>query len=330
MNITRQLRPQKIFVTVSSALLLVLYNGPFMNDMEPQSYKLQYYKDKQEPPTLYYGSVHPSARNVTPHESSLIIYNRVPKCGSSSMLDALKRLQIGNMFKLVGSSVYFRRWLNSEEQMKEIKNIQKYTMNKKLPNKIIYNRHMYFINYTQFGLTNPIYMNFIRDPIERFISYHYFMRDTRHQPHQNIWSKLSVDECVQAQHWECLPEKGQSFELTLSYFCGHHQFCREVGNRDALQQAKYTVEKYYSVVGVLEEWTKSFKVLQHYLPGFFKSPSKTLNDYIAAGHSKANKGTNRKKVSESSKAALRKAFKEDMEFYDFIKQRLFLQFESIK
>ena len=32
----------------------------------------------------------------------------------------------------------------------------------------------------------------------------------------------------------------------------------------------YNVEKHYSVVGVLEEYEKTLKVLEHYLPRFFK------------------------------------------------------------
>ncbi len=37
-----------------------------------------------------------------------------------------------------------------------------------------------------------------------------------------------------------------------------------------LQQAKYNVERYYSVVGVLEDMNKTLTVLDAYVPRFFK------------------------------------------------------------
>ena len=41
----------------------------------------------------------------------------------------------------------------------------------------------------------------------------------------------------------------------------------------ALQQAKENVEKYYSVVGILEDLPLSLQVLEHLLPRFFAGAS---------------------------------------------------------
>ena len=43
-----------------------------------------------------------------------------------------------------------------------------------------------------------------------------------------------------------------------------------IGNVEALQAAKYNLEKHYAVVGVLEELNKTLTVLEHYVPRFFK------------------------------------------------------------
>ncbi|CAL4060044.1 unnamed protein product, partial [Meganyctiphanes norvegica] len=104
---------------------------------------------------FFVGPVHPSASNVTPPNSSLIFYNRVPKCGSTSVYKAIKSLHKGNHFNVNGSRVYYDRWLNSEEQIEEIKNIQNVSMNKRFSPRLIYHRHVYFINYTQFGWEKP-------------------------------------------------------------------------------------------------------------------------------------------------------------------------------
>ncbi|CAL4165752.1 unnamed protein product, partial [Meganyctiphanes norvegica] len=216
--------------------------------------------------------------------------------------------------------------LYNGEQLEELENLQMSVMKTNRP--ILYNRHMYYINYTEFGHPDPLYMNFIRDPVERFISYYYYMRSQNHTGVPNIESSTSVDECVSLGDPDCLPEKGQDFEFQLSYFCGHHPSCREVGNLDALQQAKYVAEKHYSVVGVLELWETSFKVLEHYLPRFFKY-SKELIENLPRHMLQKNKGINRKPYSNLTEQTLRKAFKEDIEFYNFIKQRLYLQSKYI-
>lgn len=38
----------------------------------------------------------------------------------------------------------------------------------------------------------------------------------------------------------------------------------------AMRKAKNNVEKHYAVVGVLEDFNKTFAVLEHYLPKIFK------------------------------------------------------------
>ena len=45
--------------------------------------------------------------------------------------------------------------------------------------------------------------------------------------------------------------------------------CDEFGSREGLNIAKANVEKYFAVVGVLEEWQKSLIVMENYVPYFF-------------------------------------------------------------
>ena len=41
---------------------------------------------------------------------------------------------------------------------------------------VAYYKHMYFINFEDFGRPNPIYVNLVRDPIDRIISWYYYIR----------------------------------------------------------------------------------------------------------------------------------------------------------
>ena len=47
--------------------------------------------------------------------------------------------------------------------------------------------------------------------------------------------------------------------------------CDEFGSEKALKIAKAHVEKYYSVVGIIEKWQESLQLLEHYVPSYFQS-----------------------------------------------------------
>ncbi|XP_063584664.1 heparan sulfate 2-O-sulfotransferase pipe-like [Penaeus indicus] len=103
-------------------------------------------------------------------------------------------------------------------------------------------------------------------------------------------------------------------------------FRRLVGDRKALQLAKYHAETRYTAVGILEELPLSYKVFQHYLPLFFAGTS-TLEE--GTGHIRMNSQDEKPTVSERTKNMMRSYLKEDLEFYHFLKQRLYLQAEAI-
>ena len=54
----------------------------------------------------------------------------------------------------------------------------------------------------------------------------------------------------------------------IPYFCGNHEFCLQP-TKDALKEAKTNVEKYYSIVGILEEYPKFLELASVILPKFF-------------------------------------------------------------
>ena len=62
---------------------------------------------------------------------------------------------------------------------------------------------------------------------------------------------------------------GEVKDLSIPYFCGQDPQCRVVGNKWAMEMAMENVDKYYSVVGVIEEFSKTLKVLQQKLPFYF-------------------------------------------------------------
>lgn len=57
-------------------------------------------------------------------------------------------------------------------------------------------------------------------------------------------------------------------------FCGQDLACAEFNSEEVLQRAKENVEKFYPVVGVLENLNQSLTVMEHFMPQIFKGASK--------------------------------------------------------
>ncbi|KAK3735827.1 hypothetical protein QZH41_019925, partial [Actinostola sp. cb2023] len=202
-----------------------------------------------------------------------IIYNRVGKCGSRYLLNMMSNVAEGNGFRLVDYTDdrildSRKRKLSMSEQMQFITYIDK-----QLAPPFIFHGHFHFVDFAKFGVAKPVYINLIRDPLERFISAYYYSRfgDGRNRS----WSfkgtekqkNMSLDDCVLKNHSECFtPNK---LLYIIPYFCGQPSGCRVYWER-SLAQAIENVKINYLVVGVLEDVHNFIKVLEALLPHFFK------------------------------------------------------------
>ncbi|XP_063601580.1 heparan sulfate 2-O-sulfotransferase 1-like isoform X2 [Penaeus indicus] len=275
-----------------------------------------------------------SAKNVTPHDARLLVYNRVPKCGSTTVLDILNLTARMNKYWYRHSLLYNEMNLTSAQQRMVLTHLG--VQNWETP--ISYDRHMYYVDFAKQGNSRVAWMNIIRDPVERIISEFYFIRvksrwDTieslkkiSHRKPPDSWFDMTLDECVPAKHPECYPKLGQYMRMQLTFLCGTDPVCSQVGNRQALQLAKMHVERQYSVVGTLEEFPLTLRVLEAYLPRFFRGVTSLEH---SSGNVKKNVGEYKPSVSEETKMTLRALLKEDVELYEFVRQRLFLQAEAI-
>ena len=101
-----------------------------------------------------------------------LIYNRVSKCASTTMLELIRRLSRRNGFHHAHSTVYNKRHLNSTEQKQLAAKVMK------LKNPYLFDRHVHMLNFTAFGYPQPTYINIVRDPVERFVSAYYYQWST--------------------------------------------------------------------------------------------------------------------------------------------------------
>lgn len=106
---------------------------------------------------------------------------------------------------------------------------------------IAYTMHFNFINFREFALPQPIYINMVRDPIERVISWFYYRRTPWHAAQMYrltdkfrppVWYKKDFEECVLKHDAECqfIPGTGFQNELIdpkqqMLFFCGHQKEC---------------------------------------------------------------------------------------------------------
>ena len=104
----------------------------------------------------------PTSHNVTKsRDPAYLVYNRVPKCGSTSVAVVMNNLMDENEFDIYGIPK-----LHALDD-KEVKGLigQMQSMNSR--GKLVGYGHIYYVNFKNF---NPILMNVVRDPVQRIIS----------------------------------------------------------------------------------------------------------------------------------------------------------------
>ena len=274
-----------------------------------------------------------TVRNITSERANIVIYNRVAKCGSRTLLYIINKLSEINNFTFLHSRLFNKHSLNKKEEALLLNKI-KQGMKNSTRTYALYDRHMFYINFTG-EPTN--YINLVRNPIEREISRYYYVRSEVHynalkqdgRPTLPPWTRnLTIEEAV-------LQKKVKDYNMSdgeeipkgrmVPYFCGQERFCLLHNDRRALQRAMYNIDQAYAVVGILEDLNLSLSAFQRYLPRIF-SNLHMLN--LTEGMLRINVNSH-PKVSQEVKIALYNYFKAEVELYYYITQRLIKQLQGL-
>nr|XP_057913363.1 uronyl 2-sulfotransferase a isoform X1 [Doryrhamphus excisus] len=260
---------------------------------------------------------------------SQVVYNRVGKCGSRTVVILLRLLAEKHQFNLISSDIHNKTRLTKHEQVDLMKNISN------IPQPFLYTRHVHFLNFTRFRIEQPVYINIIRDPINRFLSNYFFRRfgDWRGEQNHLIRTPgmkdderyLDINVCILENYPEC--SNPRVFYI-IPYFCGQHPQCREPGPW-ALERAKQNVLENYLLVGILEELEDVLLLLERLLPHYFTG---VLDIYKSPDYKKMGNMTGTVRKHTPTLEALQVLYKRmryEYEFYNFIRDQFHLMKKKI-
>lgn len=254
----------------------------------------------------------------------VIIYNRVPKTGSTSFM--------GVAYDLCGSNKFHVLHVNTSKNMHvmSLADQVRFVYNVTLWNTIkpaLYHGHIAFLDFGRYGIgKKPLYINIIRKPLDRLVSYFYFLRHgDNFRPYlvrRRQGNKMTFDECIIAKGSDCAEDK---MWLQVPFFCGQAVDCWIPGNPWALAQAKHNLVNSYFVVGLTEELQDFVAVLEASIPRMFKGATKR---FLTGEKTHLRKTFHKQDPSEETVATVRtsRVWQMENDFYEFAAE----QFDAVK
>lgn len=247
--------------------------------------------------------------------SAVIIYNRVPKTGSTSFMGMTYELCASNRFHVLHvNTTRNTHILSLEDQRRFAFN----TTNWREMQPAVYHGHVAYVDFAKFGLQKPIYINLIRDPIQRLVSHYYFLRfgdDFRpYVVRKRKGNKVSFDDCVlKRKERDCDPV---NMWVQIPFFCGQSFNCWIPGSEWALEQAKRNLLNEYLLVGVTEEMKDFVSLLEVVLPRFFTGIT-SLYDEGSKSHLRKTYSKTQPLPETIHELRRSKIWRMEQEFYDF-------------
>jgi dermatan/chondrotin sulfate uronyl 2-O-sulfotransferase UST len=260
------------------------------------------------------------------NDSPILVYNRVNKCGSSTLKVLIRELSKRNKFHCLDSNCmkgelhHNARELSPGQQERLVANLTR------LPRPSYYSEHFHNIDWPAHNLTVNL-VNMIRDPIDRVVSHFYHVEKIFFAGRQSYL----LDDCVLSGAARCrvggspTPWGYTGIEMALSFFCGQRPVCTDPGSREALARALRAVETEYSVVGVLEQLNTTLAVMEALLPRWFLGASSLYQDQPILRNRNSHP-----EPGPRARALLEDRLGMDIEFHQAVTQRLHWQWLRIR
>lgn len=176
--------------------------------------------------------------NTRKADIDVIFFNRAAKVGSEALLELFNSLEKfhGIYVEREGLRKKTKRQFKKWEQRQLARRISE------LDEGTVYIEHVNWIDFEEFDLPKPIYINMVRDPVERVISWYFYARgayknaieykkDTDRPIRPESWYKKDFNFCVRSGDPECqyvpftVKDFVGNFKRQSLFYCGHHDDC---------------------------------------------------------------------------------------------------------
>lgn len=300
-------RPKTVGVVVGLVLLLVV-GGYALTTIPLESVRPT--RDNKQKSTESTTKRDTSA--CTPKDPLVLIYNRVPKAGSSSMTNLLSKLSSKHGFKMLG-------WFDMPSHDYEA--VQKAVKEAlKTNTKTVIAQHFHFPEIID---DRVAYINVLRHPVSRCTSQYYYLRygDRDEKDRKKVidqFGDLSIDDCIDSGEYDrCFNCKGWKQSL---FFCGRDGGeCKSLSPNSILERAKQVIDDEYTI-GAIEDFEGTVAVMEKLYPSFFKGGLDLLKKV------KPQRVTTGIKEyippSDVSKKIIEDLLDQDMQLYTYVLDRL--------
>ncbi|CAH1792877.1 unnamed protein product, partial [Owenia fusiformis] len=235
------------------------------------------------------------------------------------------------------------------DELQSVESKKEYVRTEILPRRpYIYMGHISFLDFTELGLKQPLYIDIVRDPVERWVSRFYFNRQRADSFIRNPYNftrdemKQSLDDCLQI--WinrtgctgrsvkataECLQTRpyegckaGYIISMYPEWFSGQYINSSLV----SVKRAKTNIERYYTFIGITEHFEETVKAMETILPSFTDELSEAY-ETLKSKH--RNVGTLKSSPRNGTKDIMRELLMDDYELYGFIRQRFYIHLNCL-
>jgi hypothetical protein len=274
-------------------------------------------------------------------KSTIIIYNRVPKCGSTLLQYLLEYLsRKSKTYTFLGSRIFFKYRLSLKQQAELAKMLSNYSPRAK-QHRVLYHQHVHFFRLNTTSDFYQMYINQIRDPLSYAMSNYDFKRSEclaskQHTACRQLRSSLrnlTMNDCVATGDPARCLTRPYGIGSMISFFCGQASLCDDSEHRPtssaALTLAKANIERFYDFVGILEYMKNSLELLEHVHPPLFTGITRIYQHKMKQTRLKVTPYKHRSGISNETRAILLGLLKPEYELYEFVRQRFFNQYMKI-
>lgn len=245
----------------------------------------------------------------------LVIYNRIPKTGSTSMWTMQSRLASKNHFEITHSRNYMEVITAPSRRTEHLKVIERVwgelgeCVATARTRRVLYENHMPYFDFSGDIFPTPhraapletvptFYVSQVRHAVDLYVSHYYYRIHGDEISHKNISAPTfakarqdnlrvtgmnrlaTVNEWVQKVHLTDTCDWRTN--IMTRYFCGlTSSDCEDVCSARGLDRAQRNLARHYVLVSVIEDLDLSLALYEHLLPQWFHGAAQKVQHFLA-------------------------------------------------